>query len=72
MDTSNYAKISTGDPEEDQRQLHKFALGDERMRNGMCPNGCPVMLVTTDIRTHGCPECKFVLYGTMGENIKHA
>jgi hypothetical protein len=72
MDTSNYAMVSTGDPAEDQRQLQQFALGSKRMAHGMCPNGCPIMLVEGELNTHECPQCKFVLHGICGEDLTRA
>jgi hypothetical protein len=68
----SYAMVGTGDADADRKALAQFALGNERMANGMCPNGCQAMLVTTDDYIHECPVCKFVLCGSMGENLKHA
>lgn len=53
--------VSTGDPEEDQRQIAAFTVHDERIQRGMCPNGCGGMRQVDDHNAE-CLRCGFGYY----------
>lgn len=52
------AMISTGNPEEDARQIASAELSAERMDKNICPNGCGPMELL-DAHNRRCPLCNF-------------
>lgn len=68
---SNLAIISSGDPEKDAKELERAVTFDERIKAGLCPNGCAMMgwSIRCDPKAEmigyraECPKCHF-LYST--------
>lgn len=54
----NIGVLSTGDPEEDARQIEKFIIREKRLMEGLCSNGCAPMIDDGGGDSH-CPECGF-------------
>jgi len=70
---SNIAILSTGDAEEDKRQLEQAVIHDQRMNQGICPNGCAELVWSDEGYRGNCPKCNFMLstnvpYGIKDEN----
>lgn len=55
---SNIAILSTGDPEKDRERLGQAQTFDDRIRQGICPNGC-AELVWATAHLADCPDCGF-------------
>lgn len=58
---ANIAVASSGDPSQDQREIHAFVAREKRLIEGICANGCGPM-TRTDAQTRECPACGFVHY----------
>ena len=65
---SRIAIVSSGDPEKDQRDIENFQRGNDRIEQGLCPNGCGGM-VEIDSHNAECPRCHFGLYQAGGLNF---
>jgi len=50
--------ISTGDADKDFRILKQAQLFNDRLDQGLCPNGCALLDWKT-AHTADCPECRF-------------
>lgn len=66
---SDYAIMSSGDAEKDQRDLARFLRSDARIRSGMCPNGCGGM-VEVDTHNAECIKCGFTCFRSSGLNFE--
>jgi hypothetical protein len=51
--------VSSGDPEQDARELERAELHQSRMDANICPNGCGQMAYD-DPHTRSCKACGFV------------
>lgn len=58
MDENSIAMPSSGDPEKDKEELARFIKSSERIEDGVCPNGCALMVREND-HTQSCPVCNF-------------
>lgn len=56
--SDSFGILSTGDPEEDRRQLDLCVLREKRQIEGICPNGCAPMILDDPYNRH-CPTCGF-------------
>lgn len=65
---SDVAIVSSDDPEKDAEDLRKFAIGDERIKSGNCPNGCGGM-IEVDSHNAECPKCHFAYFSAGGINF---
>jgi hypothetical protein len=54
----NFAMVSTGDAEEDARQIDAFLVREKRLIEGICANGCGEMVKDGPGESH-CPKCGF-------------
>lgn len=56
------ACVSQGNLLKDRRELESAIKSDERLADGICPNGCARMIryEKGDDHTQTCPVCKFV------------
>lgn len=57
----NIGMPSTGDPEEDARQIDDFLVREKRLMEGVCSNGCAPMIDDGGGDSH-CPKCGFVYH----------
>lgn len=58
---SGIAFISKGNLADDYRETLSFQKHDDRIKDGVCPNGCARM-VQIEGRDFECPVCHFVLH----------
>jgi hypothetical protein len=63
MSELEYAMPSSGDPEQDRKQLDRFALSCDRMEHNICPNNCGAM-EWDDPHNRHCPKCGFAGFST--------
>lgn len=58
-----YAIQSSGDPEQDQREIEAHVRQTMRIDEGLCPNHPEqaAELIEIEPGTWQCPQCKFVL-----------
>ncbi len=61
MDPERIAIASTGDPEEDQRQIREFIKSDRLITEGLCPNGCGPMKAINGFDLN-CGQCGFTQF----------
>ncbi len=59
---SHIGIVSTGDPEQDAKQLKQAQTYDERLKEGLCPNGCALLEWEAPYNAQ-CPKCRF-MYST--------
>lgn len=55
---SNLGFVSNGNLADDLRQVRAYLKHDSRIEDGVCPNGCALM-VWDDERHANCPVCHF-------------
>jgi hypothetical protein len=60
MKHGHIAIPSTGNPDEDRKQLASAELYQQRMDANVCPNGCGPMSWDDDPHTRHCSICGFV------------
>lgn len=63
---------STGDTEEDLRQIDAAVLHEKRIAEGMCPNGCGPLAPTRDEFSRwdaDCAKCGFHLSCNQPHNL---
>jgi hypothetical protein len=53
----NLAIISSGDPEEDAREIAFANRTEGNVREGLCPNGCARLEYSKDPKLEGLTEC---------------
>ena len=57
----NIGMPSTGDPEEDAKQIDDFIIREKRLAEGICSNGCGPM-TELNLWDSECPKCGFTYY----------
>jgi hypothetical protein len=63
-DPRSISIVSSGDPEQDQREIESHIRSSMRIDEGLCPNHAAeaVELVQTEPGVWHCPQCRFVLH----------
>lgn len=60
--------VTSGNLAEDRRRVELDMKQEERIRDGVCPNGC-ARLERIDSHSVQCPACKFVLNSNVPINL---
>mgnify|MGYP000166760921 CR=1 FL=1 len=64
----SYSFPSSGDPEEDARELARIERHERLLAEGQCPNACGPMVRTDVLGYHAkCPECRFGVHSNTPE-----
>ena len=60
----HFAIESTGDPDKDRELIEQIQRSDARIEDGVCPNGCALLVEVSDREWH-CEVCGYTQYRTV-------